>query len=387
MFAHRTRTLKSSFIRDILALTQRPDVISFAGGLPDPALFPARQLQACSEAIHCSLGAGLFQYGETAGLVALREWIGESLNRPRLPAEQILITTGAQQGLDLASRCLINTGDDVVIEAPSYVGALQVFRAAEAQLHEIPSDHEGPDLDQLEMLARQGKVKLFYTVTDFQNPTGVSYAESRRRALCELAEKYGFWILEDSPYSALRYKGTDLPTLQSLSPERVIQLGSFSKIIAPALRTGWISAPLPVIKSCERMKQVTDLHSSGYDQQLILEFLQRDELPAHLIKLRSAYGARLQRMTTLFEEQPGNLARVNRPQGGMFLWVRLNSGIDTMELFKQALQQKVAFVPGTAFYNEGGVSNEMRLNFSNSPEELIDEGVSRLLTLIYSQAA
>jgi len=382
MLATRTQSLKSSFIRDILAVTQQPDIISFAGGLPDPSLFPTETLKKCSEIIQEKHAGSIFQYGETCGLHPLREYIAQSLCQPRVKPEQLLVTTGAQQGIDLIARCLLNPGDGVAIEMPSYVGALQVFRANEAQLLDVRSDYQGPDLEYLERLARKNRFKLFYTITDFNNPTGVSYSEERRVALCNLAQKYGFWILEDAPYSALRYRGEGLPTLQSLLPDRVIQLGSFSKIIAPGLRTGWMSAPPSIIMNCERLKQVTDLHSSSYDQRLILEFLQQGALPSHLMKLKSAYSQRLEQMANLIKAHTGGSIQFNRPDGGMFLWLSLDSAIDTMELFRHAIEEQVAFVPGAAFYSEDRKSSELRLNFSNCSAEQIDSGIVRLLKLI-----
>jgi len=386
MLAKRTQSLKSSFIRDILAITQQPDIISFAGGLPDPELFPSELLKECAEHIQADFGNAIYQYGETCGFHPLREFIAQSLTKPRSKPEQILITSGAQQGIDLSARCLLNPGDGVAIETPSYVGALQVFRANEAQLFDIKSDHQGPDLEQLEQLASQNRIKLFYTITDFNNPTGVSYSEERRIALCNLAQKYKFWILEDAPYSALRYQGEELPTLQSLLPDRVIQLGSFSKIIAPGLRTGWISAPPSIIKNCECLKQVTDLHSSSYDQHLILEFLQRGALPAHLEKLKTAYSQRLEQMAGLLLTHSGEKIKMNKPEGGMFIWITLDPQMDTMALFKRAIEERVAFVPGAAFYSREKVSNDLRLNFSNASNAQINEGVTRLLALIQTES-
>ncbi len=382
MLANRTQSLKSSFIRDILAVTQQPDITSFAGGLPDPQLFPTEQLKACTKTIQEKQASTIYQYGETCGLYPLRESIAQQLCQPRTQPEQLLITTGAQQGIDLIARCLLNPGDGVAIEMPSYVGALQVFRANEAELVNVQSDNHGPDLQQLEDLVHKSRFKLLYTITDFNNPTGVSYSEERRIALCNLAQKYGFWILEDAPYSALRYHGEHLPTLQSLLPDRVIQLGSFSKIIAPGLRTGWISAPPSIIRTCERLKQVTDLHSSSFDQRLILEFLRQDALPAHLETLKSAYSLRLEQMAGLIEAYSGCEIQFNRPEGGMFLWLKLDPAIDTQALFKRAIKEKVAFVPGTAFYSEGRRSSELRLNFSNCSAAQIGDGIPRLLNLI-----
>lgn len=382
MFAQRTINLNSSFIRDILAVTQQPDIISFAGGLPDPELFPATQLQAAAERMQQQRGNRLYQYGETAGLLPLRRHIAEQLSAPGTHADQVVVTTGSQQALDLVVRCLVDPGDKVLVEAPTYLGALQVLRANQATLLSIPSDNEGPDLEALEAVVSREPIRCFYTVTDFQNPTGASYSLARRKGLVELAERYNFWILEDAPYSALRYAGETLPSLQGLGPERVIHFGSFSKTIAPALRLGWISAPREVIKVVEKLKQAADLHSSGYDQQLVLEFLQSGALEPHLQQIRTAYSKRLDAMSAALTRSLSDNLRFTKPEGGMFIWATLSSNESTLELFRAAIAEGVAFVPGEAFYINGESDNSMRLNFSNSSIALIEEGISRLARLI-----
>jgi len=386
MFAQRTINLNSSFIRDILAVTQQPDMISFAGGLPDPELFPVSTLQQASIRMQQQLGSRLYQYSETPGLFPLRHHIAVQLTASELHAEQVIVTTGSQQGLDLVVRCLIDPGDKVLVEAPTYLGALQVLRANQATLLSVPSDEQGPDLGALEAVVKREPIRCFYTVTDFQNPTGASYSLERRRGLVALAERYNFWILEDAPYAALRYSGEPLPTLQSLLPERVIHFGSFSKIIAPALRLGWISAPREVIKVVEKLKQAADLHSSGYDQQLVLSFLQSGALGPHLEQIRKAYGERLDAMSAALTHNLSDRLRFTRPRGGMFIWATLTSNESTLELFRAAIAEGVAFVPGEAFYVNGESDNSMRLNFSNSSTAVIEEGVRRLATLINDRA-
>jgi len=382
MFAQGLRQYKSSFIRDILALTQQPKVISFAGGLPDPALFPVQQLKTAADRIHRRMGASLYQYSATEGLSELRDYIAESLSDVELQRSQLVITTGAQQGLDLVSRILLDSGSTVVLEVPAYLGALQVFQANHAQIHCINSGVHGPDLDALEAYAKAHPIQCFYTVSDFHNPTGASYSMGQRKRLIDLAECYNFWILEDAPYRALRYSGERLPSLQSLAPARVIQLGSFSKIIAPGLRLGWISATDEVIKSVVNLKQAADLHSSAYDQHLILEFLQQGFLPDHLQKLKSAYAAKMNLMIGALDSSLADKVRFNRPEGGMFLWATLENHIDTGVLFDQAIVRGVAFVPGAAFYQDNTVSHSMRLNFTNSNEPEILQGIERLAGLI-----
>ena len=382
MFAQRTENLNRSFIRDILAVTQQPHIISFAGGLPDPTLFPVNELQSAAQRMHQEQGNALYQYSETAGLLPLREYIANYLTVTGSTHENIITTTGSQQGLDLVVRCLINPGQKIVVEAPTYLGALQIFRANQAELITLSSSHQGADLDALETVVKRASIGFFYTVTDFQNPTGACYSLERRRRLVALAKKYNFLIIEDAPYATLRYTGTTLPSLHTLMPERVIQLGSFSKIIAPALRLGWINAPLEIIQVVERLKQAADLHSSGYDQQLVLQFLESGALKPHLQKIRSAYGERLDTMASALNRSMPESIRFTKPEGGMFIWVTLNTEKCTRALFNSAVERGVAFVPGEAFYAHGGQTNSMRLNFSNSPIEQIEQGVERLADLV-----
>jgi 2-aminoadipate transaminase len=382
MFAQGIRQYKSSFIRDILAVTQQPEAISFAGGLPDPALFPLEQLKQSAQVAHRQLGGALYQYSTTQGVSELRDYIAEKLCDAAIDDSQILITTGAQQGLDLISRILLDYQDRVVVEEPAYLGALQVFEANRAHILTVPSNAAGPDLEALEQLASDSSIRLFYTVADFHNPTGTCYGIGDRRRLVELAEQYDFYILEDAPYRALRYSGEALPSLQSLSPTRVIQLGSFSKIIAPGLRTGWISAPQNILRSAINLKQATDLHSSTFDQQLILEFLQQEFLTEHLQRLITSYAGKMNLMAARLESRLAANITFDRPEGGMFIWATLGDGIDTHKLFELAIGQGVAFVPGAAFYRDNRLDYSMRLNFTNSKENEILLGLDRLADLI-----
>ncbi|MES9856661.1 MAG: PLP-dependent aminotransferase family protein [Sedimenticola sp.] len=382
MLAERTKNLNSSFIREILALTQAPGVISFAGGLPDPALFPTKALEAAAMAAHQNQGANIYQYGETEGNQELRRWITDNLGDSESSTPNVTITTGSQQGLDLTARCLLNPGDGVAIEAPSYLGAIQVFNAHQARLHPVPSDHEGPNMEALEALFKQKEIRCFYTVPEFQNPKGISYSPERLYELAALAKRYGTWILEDAPYSALRYRGDPLPSLQSLLPEQVVHFGSFSKTVAPGLRLGWTSAPDSIMKSIIKMKQVADLHSSNYDQILILEFLRSGALPRHLERLKQNYRHRLEVMTSALDQHMGDRIRRSDPDGGMFVWVKMTKEMNAMTLFHQAVERGVAFVPGEAFYTDGSGGNCMRLNFTNSQPDRIVEGVQRLAELL-----
>ncbi len=387
MVAQAPRQFKSSFIRDILAVTQQPEVISFAGGLPDPALFPLQQLKHSTDTIQQQLGGVIYQYSATQGVPGLRDYITESLCDAEIDASQVLITTGSQQGLDLISRILLDgvlldNNRCAVLEAPAYLGALQVFQANRAHILTIASGSQGPDLDALERYAKTSPVSFFYTVPDFHNPTGVCYSLAQRQRLIELAQQYGFWILEDAPYRGLRYSGETLPSLQSLAPEQVIQLGSFSKIVAPGLRVGWVSAPQEIIQTAINLKQATDLHTSNFDQHLILNFLQQGYLPKHLDRLKTSYAAKMNLMADTLETRLGKKIRFKRPEGGMFIWATLGCRVDTRQLFDRAIKQGVSFVPGSAFYENSLIDYSMRLNFTNSSEDDIVQGIDRLSRLI-----
>lgn len=381
MFAQRMQNLSRSFIRDILAVTQQPGIISFAGGLPDPALFPETALaQATTEAAE-NYGSALYQYGETAGVHELRNWISSHLSDTPVTSEQIIVTAGSQQALDLLVRVLINPGERVAVESPSYLGALQALSANEARLEAVESDEHGPIPEALEALLSEKSIKCFYSVPTFQNPTGLNYPMHRRKALSEVLEKHGCWLIEDAPYEALRYKGEALPSMQSLLPSQTVRLGSFSKIIAPGLRLGWISGPKEVIQQIEKLKQVTDLHTSSLSQFIALQFLMNGELPNHLERLKQSYGERLNCISAALQRDLPT-ATFQVPEGGMFIWVNLPQGMDSYELFEEAIKQRVAFVPGKAFYTDETKRSGMRLNFTNSGNERIEEGIKRLGTLL-----
>jgi len=393
-YALRMKGTKSSAIRELLKLTQNPEVISFAGGLPASDLFPIERFkEACRKALEQSAALAL-QYGETEGYKPLREMIARHISRYGIKAqtENILVTTGSQQALDLIGKLLINAGDRVLVEAPTYLGALQAFNLYGAEYVSVPCDENGLRSDLLEASLRSGP-KFMYVLPNFQNPSGTTLSEERRRALVMLANRYGIPIVEDDPYGQLRYEGEHLPPLVVLDRENVprdsgytlgnvIYLSTFSKTLAPGLRLGWVVAPPEVIAKLVQLKQGSDLHTSTFAQIVAYEVARDNFLDKHVKRLRIVYRERRDVMLDALSQYfpPGVIW--TRPEGGLFLWVTLPNGMDANELFREALKQNVAFVPGDSFFAPDGQRQEgsqhFRMNFSYAQPEEIREGIRRL---------
>jgi 2-aminoadipate transaminase len=379
-YAERTKTMTSSIIRDLLKLTQQPDVISFAGGLPAPELFPIREFkEACAYILEHD-GARALQYGPTDGYPPLKEFLVEKMQKYGVPAEMenVLITNGSQQALDLIGKVFINRGDVIVTEAPTYLGALQAWNLFGPRYVTVPSDDDGMQVDKLEEILRREKVKFIYVLPNFHNPAGVTLAEERRYRLVEIAGKYGVPIIEDDPYGELRFEGRDLVPIIVLHKENVIYLSTFSKTLAPGIRLGWVTAPGRVIDRLIMAKQAADLHTSTFVQMVANDICQRGILKRHVQIIRKVYKERRDVMLAAMEEFFPEGVTWTRPQGGMFLWVRLPEKVDAAKLLRVALEEKVAFVPGAAFFPNGGGHNTMRLNYSNASPEMIREGIRRL---------
>lgn len=390
--AARSKGAKSSAIREILKVAARPDIVSFAGGLPAPELFPVDALRAAAVACLAEGGAQALQYGPTDGDPGLRTAIAEQVSAADeaaaraagLPApapvgpEQVLITTGSQQALDLISKLLLDPGDLMVTENPSYLGALQAFRLHEARFAAVAMDEDGATVESLRAaLARNPK--FAYLLPTFQNPTGRSMSTERRLAVAAVIGEAGVPVVEDDPYGALYYGEAPGPSLRSLQPDLTIALGTFSKTLAPGLRLGWVVGPQGVIARLSQLKQSADLHTSTLSQHVALGVMRSGTLPAHLALLRSVYAERCEAMLTAVEQYFPATARFTRPTGGMFVWVELPKGVDAARLLPLALEQeKVAFVPGEPFHPNGGGENTMRLNFTHSRPEVILDAVGRL---------
>ena len=379
----RAGNMTASAIREILKITQEPDVISFAGGLPAPELFPMEAVRAAFDTVMTRYGPAALQYSTTEGHPPLREWIAA---QSAVPARNVQIMTGSQQGLDLLGKVLISQGDTVLVESPTYLGALQSFQPYRPRYVEMPTDEQGIDVDALEALLAHTPAKLLYAVPNFQNPTGRTLSLERRQRLVELTARHGVMVLEDDPYGKLRFTGEDLPSLYQIAldkaggdPERVnvIYSSSFSKTLVPGLRDAWVQAAMPIIQKLIQAKQGADLHTPTLNQMMVAELV-GDTLPRQIEIVKKAYGERAQQMLTQIAAHFPEGAEYTRPEGGMFLWVTLPEGINTTTLLAKAVERKVAYVPGSPFFALGGGENTLRLSYSSAGPEQIQRGIRAL---------
>lgn len=377
-FSKRCDALPSSFIRDILKVTSQKEVISFAGGLPDAQLFPFEALEESTKDVFQNHGPQLLQYSESEGLTPLRSWICDFYkNRYQLEIrpEQVLITNGSQQALDLIGKAFIDAGDQVILEQPSYLGAIQAFMVYEPEILPVAIEQDGLSIDCLEELLRVHTPKLLYLVSNFQNPSGYTLSLEKRKKLADLAETYGLTIVEDDPYGMLRYEGSDLPPLRYHNPQSIL-CGSFSKIMAPGFRMGWVIADEVVIQKLLILKQAADLHSNNLSQYIANHYLRNHDLHAHIDKLRMHYGEKCQIMYEAFKKALPLTCRVNKSEGGMFLWIELPEYMDAETLLQETMQEDVVFVPGKYFFTNGKGHNTLRVNFTNSSKTSIHQGVA-----------
>ena len=393
-YAQRTQRMGSSVIRELLKYTEQPDVISFAGGLPAPDVFPVDEFADACQRVLRDLGAQALQYGTTEGYIPLREMIARHSARYgiEITPDNILVTSGSQQALDLLGKIFINRGDRILVEAPTYLGALQAWNAYGAEYVSVPMDEDGMMADALEEALRTGP-KFIYVLPNFQNPTGVTLSLERRHKLIEIADRYGVPIIEDDPYGQLRYEGDHLPSVvvldgqyrdncQNVYHGNVIYLSTFSKILAPGVRLAWVIAPPEVIRKLVLAKQGADLHTSTFNQMVAYEVSHGGFLDRHIHLIRRIYKERRDVMLAAMDAYFPPGVDWTQPKGGLFLWGILPETINTNELIKVAVERKVAFVPGAPFYPNGGGKNTMRLNFSNASSENILEGIARLSRVI-----
>ena len=397
-YAGRSRQLRSSAIRDLLHLLQEPDMISFAGGLPAPETIPIGAIQEATQRVLALEGSKALQYSTTEGYLPLRALIARHFARYGIAVRpsNILITSGSQQALDLIGKLFLDPGDVVVVEEPTYLGALQAFRAYEPRFVSVPMDDEGVRLEPLEQALVRDKPKLLYLLPNFQNPSGVSMSELRRQQVMEMAARHDVPVVEDDPYGQLRYTGwhqTPLLVLDGdLAPQghsddpvrgpHVLYTSTFSKLLAPGLRIGWVLAPEEVIASLVLLKQGTDLHTSTFAQMLAYDVCRGGFLDRHVVYLRSVYSERLQAMLEALEDSMPEGVTWTRPVGGLFLWVKLPAEMDSKEVLRVALEKRVAFVPGAAFHASGGGRNTLRLNFSYCSPGQIATGIRRLAAAV-----
>lgn len=387
--ASRMRGVAPSAIREILKVAEQPEVLSFAGGLPAPELFPVEAFAEAFADVLGREGRQALQYGVSEGHLPLRDWIAARLSRRGLgtAVDQLLVTHGSQQGIDLVGRVLLDPGDRVVVESPTYLAALQAFATYEAELVPTPSDAQGVCLEPLEALLKAARPALIYLVPDFQNPTGASLATERRQRLVALARRHHVPVVEDDPYSELRFEGVATPSLAALDDDWVIQLGTFSKTLAPGLRLGWVRASQGLLAQLTVLKQATDLHTSTLSQRAVSRLLTTFDYEGHLERLRSVYRARALAMDRALQRSMPAGTRWLRPQGGLFFWVELPRGVRDDDVFGAALKRGVAVVPGHPFFARGDDHGHLRLNFSNRTEALIEQGMAVLGSVVRELAA
>jgi 2-aminoadipate transaminase len=393
LFAQRTQGMKSSAMRDMMAITARPEVISLAGGLPDTTTFPAEDVASLMARVAADAAARALQYGPTEGMDELKQCIVEVMAAEGMDVDvdDLLVTTGGQQVIDLVCKTLIDPGDVIVAEGPTYPGAVPTFSAYEADVLQIEMDGDGMQIDLLEQaldrLEREGRTpKFVYTVPTFHNPAGVTMSLERRRRLVQLAAQRELFVLEDNPYGLLRYSGDPLPPLYALDRgEYVIYLGTFSKILSPGLRLGWTAAPRPVLEKLNLGKQGSDLCSSTFGQHFVVEYFKQRNWHDLLTRLRELYGRRRDTLLDTLAEHLPQESEWTRPAGGMFIWATLPDYIDTSDLLARALRDHVAFVPGRAAYLDGRGGSSMRLNFAGVSEDDLREGVRRIGKVVSEQ--
>ncbi len=383
----RRARIAPSAVREILKVAEQPDVLSFAGGLPAPELFPVEAIDEAHREALARDGAAALQYSTTEGYLPLREWVADRYTQQGAPTapDEILMTAGSQQGIDLATRVLVDPGGLVVTENPTYLAALQVFAANEARVMTVGSDAHGMKVDELEAVLGHSKPRAIYLVPSFQNPRGTTLSLERRRALVALAQRYEVPIIEDEPYVELRFRGEPLPSLASLDTEGVVlSLGTFSKTLAPGLRLGWVRAQGAVMRALVIAKQACDLHCASLTQRAVACLLERFDYGAHLARIREAYAQRCEAMLQALTENLPDGSSWTRPDGGLFIWVELPDGLDAQALLTRAVEEKIAYVPGVPFFASAPRRNTLRLNFSNRPPERIAEGMRRLGAVVHS---
>ena len=381
IFSDRISDVPRSFIREILKVAVDESVISFAGGLPNRNLFPVSEIKAAAIRVLDEAGKDALQYSSSEGYPELRRWISERYRKRQgieVSPENILITTGSQQGLDLLGKTLLNKGDGVIIEEPGYLGAIQAFSVYRSTFLPVPVHKAGIDLDGLHGALQKMPAKLYYCVPNFQNPAGISYSEENRRKAADIVSAGRTIIVEDDPYGELRFLGDDKPSFHCFLPEQTVLLGSFSKTVVPSFRIGWLVARDDIMEKLIVAKQASDLHTNYFGQRVIYEYLKDNDIEAHLSLIRQAYGRQRDAMVEAIRECFPEETAFTEPEGGMFLWVTLPERLSAMQVFSRAIEQKVAFVPGDPFYVNRREVNTLRLNYSSVDEETIRVGIRRL---------
>jgi len=381
IFSDRMQDVPRSFIREILKVTTDQNIISFAGGLPNRLFFPTEQLRDATNRVFDHYGTDCLQYSNSEGLLPLREYIAERYQREQgidLDPEHILITNGSQQALDLIAKITVNRGDEVIIEEPGYLGAIQALSLYRPRYIPIGVSDIGMDIEQLSNSLATSEPKMMYTVPNFQNPSGISYTRENRNSIATLVGGRKLLLIEDDPYGALRFRGDRIPSFYHLLPEQTLLLGSFSKVVVPGFRLGWVAAPAKIMEKLLIAKQASDLHTCNFTQYIILEYLKNNNLDDHVRKIIAVYGSQCQAMIEAIRKYFPDDVSCTRPDGGMFLWGELPGDMSSLDLFERAVKRQVVFVPGEPFYTTQKSTSTFRLNFSCVDETLIYEGISRL---------
>ncbi len=386
IFSDRISDVPRSFIREILKLTLDKSVISFAGGLPNRDLFPVQEIKVATDRLLEEAGKDILQYSASEGYLGLREWIADRYRSKNVIVhpDNILITNGSQQGMDLLGKTLLNDNDDIIIEEPGYLGAIQAFSIYRSSFHPVPVSEEGIDLDAFYNTLTRRSVKLFSCVPNFQNPSGISYSEENRQTIALMLKGRRTILMEDDPYGELRFLGREKSSFYQLMPEHTVLLGSFSKIVVPSFRIGWIVAHDRIMEKLVIAKQASDLHTNYFCQRIIHQYLTDNDIDEHISKIRQAYGRQRDTMVTAIQEYFPAEVLSTHPEGGMFLWITLPRGLSAMNVFRTAIRQKVAFVPGDPFYVNKKDVNALRLNYSSVDEETIVTGIKRLGSVLKS---
>ena len=382
-FAKRMERLQSSEIRELLKLTQQPDIISFAGGLPAPELFPLEEIAKISHDLVLKEGKQLLQYAPTEGRPSLRQKIADRMKakyNTSVTADEILITTGSQQCLDFAGKLFLDPGDVVLCESPSYLGALNAFNAYEPVFKEVPTDEDGLIPEELDkILSTTPKCKFIYVIPDFQNPTGRTWTPERRTKFMEVINKYNLPVLEDNPYGELRFEGVIQPSLKSMDTKNLVMfLGTFSKIFCPGLRLGWVAANPELLSEFIKIKQSADLHTSNFDQGIADSYMENYDLDDHVEQIKALYKKRRDCIIKAMEENFTDGTTWTHPEGGLFLWLTFPEGVSATNIFRKCIEKKVAGVVGDAFFPNQKTDRNMRINYSNMPEDKIIEGIKRM---------
>jgi 2-aminoadipate transaminase len=381
-FSDRAEQLQSSAIREILKVTMRPEVISFAGGLPSPETFPVERMRAAFDKVLTQQGKSALQYGPTDGYAPLREFLADSLSTSdsKILPDQIMMVSGSQQGLDLLGKVLVDEGSKVLVETPSYLGALQAFSLYRPQFESVDTDDHG--LIPASVAAKGAGARLMYALPNFQNPTGRTLSVERRYELVETCARMGIPLVEDNPYGDLCYSGEPLPKMLNMNPGGVIYMGSFSKVLTPGIRLGYVVGPTPLIRKLEQAKQAADLHTAQLTQMVVYEVIKDGFLSEHIPTIRTLYAKQCNAMLEAMSKHFPESVRWTKPEGGMFIWVTLPEHMDSKQLLDEAIQQNVAFVPGGPFYANNPEKNTLRLSFVTVSPERINEGIEKLGKLI-----